>query len=347
LWFSGNNNLVVSIMTPVRPVHSPVPRDVQAVLIDASQGKILGTHTWPAVIAAKAGLLATDNGNFVLHDKEGLALYSPTFQELKRIRLPDARRKAYEEWKVFVTPSRRFVVTAHIVGPDVEIKWLLAENLTEQRSWTLLPEIPRSRLSPTLSPSDNAVLVSLNSPAKCEVSVQDGVTSWRPVFHADNPCTSEAQFLTDRTFLLPLPHEFQVLDLEGRLLIREVLKKGESARDPSVTINGESIAISISTLKGGSEFLDINPHRVSKRIDVYDLRTKRCVYTVAHNLQHLSVFALSPDGLRLAILRERSLELHQIPSSGQTSPLFRENVHRRSTPTLFLEGQLLTYLLIR
>jgi len=321
LWFSGNNNLVIAILTPVRRVHSPVPRDVEAVLVDASHGTVLGTHTWPAVIAAKAGLLATDNGNFIVRDKEGLALYSPKFQELNRIRLPDARQKAYEEWKVFVTPSRRFVVTAHIVGPDIEVKWLLSENLIEKRSWTIAAEIPRSRLFPTLSPSDNTVLITWNSPAKCEVSVQDGPASWRPVFRAENPCTSEAQFLSDRAFFLPLPHEFQVLDLEGKLLMREILKKEETVRDPSMSINGESIAISISTLKGGSEFLDINPHRVLKRISVYDLRPKRCVYTVAQNLQHLSGFAMSPDGLRLAIMREGTLELHQIPEYGELNPI--------------------------
>jgi hypothetical protein len=313
LSFSGEGTLVVTSVTPVRQAHGPVPRNVQAIVLDASTGRLLGRNEWQNVIASKVALFPTEKGNLVLRNREGLALYSQKFEELARIRLPEARQKVFEEWKVFVIPSQEFIVIVHVLGSDIQIQWLLPDTLAVRRSWMLAKDIPRARLFPTLSPSREKVVVSWEKPTKCEVSVQDGSNSWHTVFHDEEQCGAGAQFLNEETIFLPVPGEFRVLNVGGELLWREGLDKGERAFYVRASADGQRFAVPISALKGGSEFLDIGPHEVLKRIEVYDLRTHQCVYRLEGDLQNVSGFALAPDGLRLALLRDGIVELYQLP----------------------------------
>jgi len=236
--FSGDETLVVGAARPVRRAEGPVPRDLRAFVVDAHTGRILGTRVWPNVLASRLALVATQNGNFAVRDGWELAAYSAQLEELKRIPLPEARQKIFEEWKVFATPEGSLIVTAHVIGPKISIQWLQPETLAVQRSWELAEEIPRAKVFPHLSPSSHGVAVSWNGPTGCDVSVQDAPTSWHAVLHDKRPCSGGVQYLNDETLFVSLKGEFQLLSMEGKLLRREVLQNGERALH-SVSISAE------------------------------------------------------------------------------------------------------------
>ena len=80
--------------------------------------------------------------------------------------------------------------------------------------------------------------------------------------------------------------------------------------------DGRRFAIAVATTKGGSALLDISSHEVLKRIMVFDLPTSRWVYSLdskSVDLKYVSGFAVSPDGLRLGVMRNGFVEMYELP----------------------------------
>jgi hypothetical protein len=310
--FSGGNFIIVGFSRPIRQVHYPVPREVQVILIDAPTGRILGSREWSDVPASKVTILATEKGNFLLRDRRGLDLYSPTFEALKHIAMVELRQKVFEEWKVLTTPNHKFIALAHVVGPVAEIQWLLPESLAVHHSWALAREIPRAEVFPHISVSDERAAASWDGPTGCDVSVQDGPASWRTVLHAGHKCDGGVEFLDNDTLFVSLQGELQVLSVGGKLLWRQSLKRQERAYYVAASANARRFAVAISSFKGGVDLLDIASHEVLKRIEVHDSQTGQTILKMEKKLDIVSGFALSPDGLRLALLRGEIVELLQL-----------------------------------
>jgi len=313
--FSGNAWIIVgSTLNEVGARGDIPPRDIRAAVVDTLTGQTVGTRLWPGVIRRKATLLATSDGSFLVRDAQALTLYSRSFEHMAEIALPDARPKAFEQWRVFVTPTGKHVVTAHVIGEEIQVNWLDPVTLRQERVWSLAPEMPRAEVFPELAVSDSSVLLVRSEHGKCQVSVQDGTTAWHPVVGYDKPCRFGAHFLGQDMLFLPLPQGFQVLGLDGHVAWQESLPDGEFVRLVRGSANGGRIAAPITAFQGGSSVLDISSHEVLKRINIYDIQSKTCFCRVEKNPGTIAGFALSPDGSKLLALRGSVMELYDLPA---------------------------------
>lgn len=172
-------------------------------------------------------------------------------------------------------------------------------------------------LDRSLAFSDTALAATVTDRAthECKVSVLTAEESWRLIFHSPR-CGQEAQFVNDDTLYLSAEDEMLVLRTDGRILSRQQLGRKEFSLAARPSTNGLRFAVPVDTLKGGSEMLDISPHDVLKRIMIYDIPTRRWVFALDGKLidfERLAGFAISPDGLRVALLRENAVEVYRLP----------------------------------
>jgi hypothetical protein len=127
--------------------------------------------------------------------------------------------------------------------------------------------------------------------------------------------------LNDDTFVV-YPHSKQtgregleVISSRGQLKFQPTLLKDESAGMLSTPIRsskrGDRIAVEVLTLRGGNRALDISNHITARRIAVYDTEagTELASVPVGPKLHYPVEFDLSPDGKRLAILEDDTVNV--------------------------------------
>jgi hypothetical protein len=101
-----------------------------------------------------------------------------------------------------------------------------------------------------------------------------------------------------------------VISSDGQVRFRAKMAKHESADSLWEPIRaserGDRMAVHILTLRGGIRTLDIDSHITGRRIAVYDIEAGKEVASIPGSLKYhyRFAFALSPDGVRLAILED-------------------------------------------
>lgn len=316
--FSGDEILLA---TAVHRMGSDAgPRRVQAVLLDAHTGKVLANEEWVRRFN-EVGVFAAADGKFLLRGRHQFSLYSSSLEELGSFPLPPTRRPVWENWSLSVLPNRKYIVVEHYVGLHLEVQWLDPNTLQVQRTWRSDEGLfgLASKNIHGLSVSENQVAATRRSDLldHCEVFLTRGTELWGKIFGAQKKCHAGAQFVNEKTLFLPMEDEVLLLDTDGQVVTREPLRKKEFALYARTSANGRRVAIPINTFKGGSALLDISPRRVLKRVMIYDLAERRWVFTLDGeriDLKNLSGFALSPDGLRLALLRDGAVEVYRLPN---------------------------------
>jgi hypothetical protein len=108
--------------------------------------------------------------------------------------------------------------------------------------------------------------------------------------------------------------KIKVIASDGRVKFQPTLADGEWALDrPPIRSSerGDRVAVDIITTRGGIPTLDIGSHATARRIAVYDIEAGREVASVpiSVNYKYQFEFDLSPDGHRLAILRDGTIRL--------------------------------------
>lgn len=118
------------------------------------------------------------------------------------------------------------------------------------------------------------------------------------------------------------PHEINLVDTGGKKLFTQHLADDDWITDWRVpfrpSASGNRFAVAIWAHKGGSDVLDISAHSVLKRIMVFDIATRRWIYTLSAKKQKIktvSGLALSPDGSLMAILTNGVVEVYRLPNS--------------------------------
>jgi WD40 repeat protein len=111
---------------------------------------------------------------------------------------------------------------------------------------------------------------------------------------------------------------------DGSIGLDERLARHEITNPSYVPVGGGRFAIAIYKGRGGSEILDIGPHYSLKCIKVYDLSTRRWVYTLdgkRHGIRSISGLALSPDGASLGVINQDGmLQVYRVPGNASSPP---------------------------
>jgi len=294
----------------------------------------------------EAGLIATHDGKFLVRTDDRppdqplrpnriLTLYSPKFEPLKEFPLPSSAPGEYEMWQVYATATRRSIVVEHGVGRGnevvlldpargIDVRWLDPDTLEPKANWAWAgPETPGPGET-GLDFSDAGVAATLRrranlftgAPGSCEVAVRRIDGPWRSVFRSDGFNCMNAEFVDEDIVVFSHGGEIHLLGIDGRVLLDQRFGKDEFTHEVRPSANGRRFAIAIVTSKGGNALLDIGQHEVFKRIMVFDIPANSWVYTLdskAAESKYVSDFALSPDGLRLAVMRHGFVDLYELP----------------------------------
>jgi hypothetical protein len=313
--FGANDTLFAAVSYAGNPEAQHRKR-LSLVIMDATSGQILSTHVWEAVYY-KLGLLATPTGNIIVRVENELAVYSSKLELLKKMPLQITRNPGDEYWKVLLSPSGESIVLVHRVNELLEFSVLEPDTFRQKRSWKIPADV-FSTIGSSFVPLDDGILSTVKDRANgdCLVNVNNPDGSSASVYRIPPSCHLEVQALDNDTFYIRTGNEFILIKRGGGVLLRQPMRKGEFPAAMRTSADGRRIAIAYASMKGGSEFLDLSSHQILKRVQIYDVATLGSLFVLDEksvNLQSVSDFGLSPDGSRLAILRDGFIEVYATP----------------------------------
>jgi hypothetical protein len=219
------------------------------------------------------------------------------------------------DWHAHPSPSGRnilFVATNFSTASPVPWIWVETESLAVIRSWKAIQ-------SGWVSVSDHYIAMTAcvwiyNCEPDIEIRSIDG--NWRAVAPASRHNTPHPQFVDDDTLFL-LGHPTKLIQTNGKVVFAEdEAPEGCWWGEAIPSAEGQRFVVPACDVKGAVAPLDIGGHAVLKRILLYDGPPHRRSYTLdvkGPQIKGMTQFAVSPDGSRLAILNNQSIEVLQLP----------------------------------
>jgi hypothetical protein len=313
--FGGSNTLLAAIAYAENS-EAPHTEQLKLVIIEPTSGQVMSTHSWEAVYY-KLGLLGTPAGNIIVRVENELALYSSKLELLQKMPLQISRNRGTEYWKVLPSPSGESVLLVHRVNGFLEFALIEPDTLRQKSSWKIPADV-FSGIGSSFVPLEDGILSVVKDRANgdCLVKVNNPDGSSTSVYRFPPPCYPEAQVLNNDTFYVRNGKEFLLIKRGGSVLLRQSMKKEEFPAAMRSSTDGRRFAIAYASMRGGNELLDTNSHQVLKRIQIYDVATLGTLFVLddrSAKLQSVSDFGLSPDGSRLAILRDGFIEVYATP----------------------------------
>lgn len=326
---------VLSVSFPVSEGRKPPGwRTFRIVQLDGPTGKVVRTRDW-LVPQREIGAKATRTGKIAIHTRGKLELYSQTFEKIAEYSLPNIRRPAnWEDYPVYATPNRDYLVVAHFLDKDLTLEWLNPETLAVEGRWGAPSgEFGMGAENPKTHDVSGTRIVAMREElirreygsfeADCQIFLADRNGPLRKLLELPQNCSVQgargAQWVDDRILYLPTLHGLLFLDAEtSRILLTETLGKSEFAFHGRTSPNGRQFVIPVVQWKGGISFLDIGEHLVLSRLVVYEIfgdpHIKRS-FVPDIRTKNIVAFALSPDGRRLAVVRGDEIELYSFQES--------------------------------
>jgi hypothetical protein len=325
LWFVGNNTVVATFVTreekPALSSHDSsdtnLPLRLRALFLDASTGKVMSTQAWPSE-SRFAGIVATNDGNFITQRGVVLTLYSPDAKEVRRLSLPPIQQDLWG-WVAHPSPTGRNILfaTPNLTTTDqTPWIWVDASTLEVARSW-------REAQSGWVGISDDTISMIACSfhVYRCDpgVEVRGLATEWKTIAPIERRPQSSPRFLNKDTIFLS-GHPWKLLQTDGKVILNENAPfEGSTAISSS---SGQRFVVPFFQSKGGVAALDIGAHGELKTISVYDAPFHERSYRLevkGPKIKELAQLALSPDGSKLAILYDESVYLFQLPPPPSTA----------------------------
>jgi hypothetical protein len=319
LWFVNNDIVVATFVTHEEKValsnrdnsDTNLPLRLRAIFLDASTGKVMSTQAWPSE-SRFAGIVATNDGNFITQRGVVLTLYSPDAKEVRRLSLPPIQQDLWG-WVAHPSPTGRNILfatpnlTTTLATPWV---WVDTTALQIVRSW-------KEAQSGWVGISDHTVaMIACSFPLyHCDPNVETrGITTvWKAIGPIERRFQSIPRFLNEDTLFLS-GHPWKLLQTDGKVILTENPPfEGSTAISSS---SGQRFVVPFFQSKGGVAALDISAHGELKTLSVYDAPFHERSYRLevkGPKIKELAQLALSPDGSKLAILYDESVYLFQLP----------------------------------
>ena len=291
------------------------PLRLHGVFLDAQTGKISTIKEW-SISRPGGGIIPVGHGEFAVLTPAMLALYSPNGDMLKQLRLSSKQEASL--WDLYSSPSGASIL-AEYHYPEVSLEWIDTASLEVKQTWNdFLPGVsisdvelafPKETYFESQKFTTHEVLIrGLIAPLRTFCKVRIG---WE-----DDEGCGYPQFISNDLISLWGPHGLALFRRTGEPVSRISFPKDEwigSILYPSA--DGNRIAVTVWTHKGGSEVFDVSWHSVLKRVIVYDIPSRQWTYVLdakKQKLRDISGLALSPDGSLIGILADGVVEVYRI-----------------------------------
>jgi hypothetical protein len=331
--FSDDSTVIASFLTPADGTtlarrgqpNSPLPMKLHGVFLEATTGEVRATREWLTGHPA-GGVVAASGGRFTVLTSGAMALYSPNLELLKKVTFSSEQESHL--WNFYPSPSGRSVLLEYH-NPETSFQWVDVSSFQPGRIW-------KGSLG-GVSISDHEIAFSKESYTAPEGvtheillqaldGYQQALCRVRLGYDSDIGCGTP-EFISDEVLALWNPHRFSlILAAGGGVLFTAGFRQDEwiGPRLLRPSADGKRLAVAVSAHKGGSEILDIDYHSVLKRIMVFDIPNRQCVYTLdakKQKIKTISGLALSPDGSLMAILEDGIVEVYRLPATEPRSAL--------------------------
>lgn len=324
LYFVDDNTLVLSSVARSGEANLASRSSLQdgalrlhVILVDAISGKIRNDFTLPTGTRF-AGVVATFGGNLVIQRGPDLTVYSPLGTELSHLKLPPLQEG---EWHPHVSPSGKhilFVATNLTTNTPVPWIWIMTQNLTMLRSW----EEPQTG---PVSVSDQAITMTTCiwlSDCEHKLEVKDIFGSWKTVFTFNIDQKPYPYFLSDNLLVVQYsPTGITIIRPTGEVVSGQDLdaaSKGYAWRGAVSSLAGNRFLMPGATIKGASHAFDVSGRGILKCFLIYDSPYKSPSYLLhlrSDIPETVTLFALSPNGLSLAVQNRDTLTVVDLPAT--------------------------------
>jgi len=286
-----------------------LPPELHLVMLDSATGRIVDNRAWPVprpdLQSTSVG--ATQEGNYLVLQGDGLHMYSPGFQELAKFDIPPDPANSGSRWSLLVPPDGRVVFLEHYLKGSYTLHMLSAATLHEVRSWDKTERI------------DAASARYLATSGKDRILYIRGLdTSWRPIADfsgCPGPRTrNAARFATENSLVMGGCGRLQLMTIDGMVLFTTGPAKGHLPAGAWGALGGRFLAVATNRMKGVTvQLLDMYRHAEPWRVLVYDTKTGDIV--IAPKFTWPLGCAFAPDSSALALLSGGVVELYRLPQS--------------------------------
>lgn len=342
LWFTDDNTIVATFV--IRDAHDKPqlssrassdtragPLRLRAILLDAHTGKITATAAWPTN-SRMSRIVAVHHGKMIALRGTELTLYSPDLVALKELKLPKTGPGI--EWQPHPSPTGNNILLSSNTFGKSSLIWVDIDRFEVVGSW-------EDNLSGFLTMSDKYIATStcwsgyqvgsvsyndsggqIVSPGpKCnsEINIRTLSSDWKTIAPGESHLYS--QFVNQGMLFLGDKTSGKIIGVDGKLLFEQPkIRQSWGCWSTSLlpVPDGHRFVIPSCELRGAFPALDIGGHLVLKQIAVYDVGDKVRWHRIdveGPRIKDQMEFALSPDGLQLAVLNNETVEVFQLPPS--------------------------------
>jgi len=315
LAFADSEHLVVTFISsdPGTPSERQGRPDsfrlrLHILVFEIRNGSVDAKRDWPTP-NPNDGVVAGHDGKIVVRAGDELTLYDTTLKALKVTDTGPAYESHRRLYRIYTSPSGRFLLLEFNAGADTEYSWMNADNLETLHSFS-------ERLS-FLSISDTEIGGWRNTPSRQHEFVIRKSNEPGRVIALPNRWSTKVSFVNEDTIAVesgysPMP----LVRTDGTIIESIAPHHYEWFSRVTTSAEGHRFAFTGSRIRNTLEIFE--PHQTweyVQRVYIYDMPTHTfaCDVKVKHSARN-QVFplALSPNGSTLAFLGE-SLKVYQLP----------------------------------
>lgn len=293
----------------------PLPLKLHGIFLDTTGGKVRAAMKW-STPQPKGGVIAAGGGRFVVLTAGLIALYSRTLELLNELRLSSEQQEHL--WSFVPSPSGKSILVTYMYPERSLVTWIDVDSMKPLRTWAedFWPVISDDELAftredyvPSQGTTHKVLIRTGDGPLRTFCRVRLG-------FEPDNGC-NYPQFLSNDLLAFWAPHSLGLASAGGGNIERLATFREDDwlGRRLAPSADGKRFAVAVGAHKGGSALLDINYHVVLKRIMVFDIPSRRWIYTLNAKKQKnrtISGLAVSPDGSLMAIMCDGIVEVYRV-----------------------------------
>jgi hypothetical protein len=299
-----------------------LPFRLHALFLDTKAGRLRARRDWPTA-SDRSRIMRSAEGKFLLVTPDRLVLYSQEMAPLKELELKLSRDSVPGSFTPLASPcGRNLLIRSELPGGTEDLYyWVETSTLRVIQRWTEV----YFRHVYTQDISDAGRTILLGPGRKPEGALYIGKPG-DPLDRLSLVCDGyglDAAFVSDDSwFGWSSPSKLgrfriHLARTDGTTIFDEELLHDEVIRPFYPAVGGQRFAIAVYRGKGGSRLLDIAPRFSLNRIMVYDLPSRQWIYTLyakRRGIESVSAFALSPGGLKLALIdQDGMVQVYRLP----------------------------------